>query len=238
MNDLLHRAIAAHGGLDHFDRFQQVSADVSISGALWSLKRRPQQDNVRVTVDLHQERTVFAPFKLPTQHAIFTPQRLAVETNQGAVVQERANPRAAFAGHTRETPWDDLDQLYFSGYAMWTYLTIPFCLTWPGFEVAEIEPWQEENETWRRLSVTFPPHLASHSTQQTLYYDASGLLRRHDYEVEVAGHFPAAHYVSEYQNVSGILMAMKRRVFPRQPDNTPVRNILTIAIDLSHIRFV
>jgi hypothetical protein len=111
-------------------------------------------------------------------------------------------------------------------------------LTWDGFEVAEIEPWQEQHETWRCLSVAFPPYLASHSTAQTFSLGADGLLRRHDYEVEVAGRFPAAHYVSDYLNVSGLLMATKRRVFPRQPDNLPTRNVLTIAIDLEHIRFV
>jgi hypothetical protein len=63
-------------------------------------------------------------------------------------------------------------------------------------------------------------------------------LRRHDYEVEVVGRFPAAHYVSDFQNVSGLLLAKKRRVFPRQPDNRPARNIVTIAIDLEQIRFV
>src|SRR5215469_10970246 len=83
MNDLLQRAIAAHGGLDRFNQFRTVSVDISIGGALWLLKVRQEQSNVRVTVDLHQERTVFAPFELPNQHSVFTPQRLTVETNQG-----------------------------------------------------------------------------------------------------------------------------------------------------------
>jgi hypothetical protein len=238
MNDLLERAVIAHGGLDRFNQFQMVSADVSIGGALWALKGRLERQNVHVRVDLHQEQTSFAPWELPNQHAVFTPQRLVVETNQGGVVKERSNPRTAFAGHTRETPWDDLDQLYFSGYAMWTYLTLPFCLTWAGFEVGEIEPWQEENETWRRLAVTFPAYLVSHSAQQTCYFGADGLLRRLDYEVEVAGNFPAVHYVSDYQNISGLLMSTKRRVFPRQPDNLPARTVVTIAIDLQHICLV
>jgi hypothetical protein len=239
MNDLLlQHAVAAHGGLDRFNQFQMISAEVSIGGALWALKRRSERDSVRVSVDLHQEHASFAPWGLPNQHAVFTPERLAVETDQGAVVEERANPRAAFAGHTRDTPWDDLHQLYFSGYAMWTYLTIPFCLTWAGFEVAEIEPWQEQNETWRRLAVTFPPYLASHSLRQTCYFGADSRLRRHDYEVEVAGDFPAAHYVSDYQDVSGLMIATRRRVFPRQPDNLPARNVVTIAIDLRQIRLL
>src|SRR5215472_12794991 len=99
MNDLLQLAIVAHGGLARFERFQTLSADVSIGGALWVLKGRPPRTNVHVTVDLREERTVFAPFGGPNQLAVFTPQRLVVETDHGAVIQERANPRAAFAGH-------------------------------------------------------------------------------------------------------------------------------------------
>src|SRR5215472_8992176 len=228
MTDLLDRAVAAHGGLERFNQFKTVSAHLVTSGALQSLKGQTGVLSTDVTVELHQQRASFAPFKLPNQRAVFSPERAAVETNEGAVVAERANPRAAFAGHTRQTPWDDLHQLYFSGYAMWTYLTVPFCLTWAGFEVAEIDPWQEQNETWRRLLVTFPPHLASHSTQQTCYFGLDGLLRRHDYEVEVAGHFPAAHYISDYQEVSDIMVPTKRRVYPRQPDNTPARKLVTI----------
>ena len=234
MNDLLHRAIAAHGGLDRFNQFQQVSTDFSIGGALWSLKGGQELHNMHMTVDLHQEH---ASFQLPNQRVVFTPQRVAIETNAGAVVAERANPRAAFAGHTLQTPWDTLDRFYFSGYAMWTYLTFPFPLTWAGFEVAEIEPWQEQQETWQRLKVTFPPSIASHSTEQTFSFGADGLLRRHDYELEIAGNTPAAHYVSDYQDVSGIMLPTKRRVFIRQPDNAPALDSVVISIDLSDIRF-
>ena len=234
MSDLLNRAVAAHGGLDRFSQFKTVSAYMVSGGALWSVKGQAGGLNMHVTVDLYQEHT---SFQLPNQRAVFTPQRVTVKTNAGAVVAERANPRAAFADHTLQTPWDALDRFYFSGYAMWTYLTVPFSLTWAGFEVAEIEPWQEQNETWRRLKVTFPPSIASHSTQQTFYFGADGLLCRHDYEVEIVGNYPGAHYVSEYQDVSGLLIPTKRRVFARQPDNTPVRDFLVISIDLSDIRF-
>jgi len=236
MNDLLHRAVAAHGGLDRFNQFQTVSASLVNGGALWSMKGQAGILDARpaVTVDLHQEHT---SFQLANQQFVFTPQRVAVETNAGAVIAERANPRAAFAGHTLQTPWDDLHRLYFTGYTVWTYLTCPFSLTWAGFEVAEIEPWQEQDETWRRLWVKFPPHIASHSAGQTFYLGDDGLLRRHDYEVEIAGNTPAAHYVSDYQDVSGIMLPAKRRVFIRQPDNTPALDSVFLSIDLSDIRF-
>ena len=237
MNDLLHRAVAAHGGLERFNQFKTVSASLVNGGALWSMKGQAGflGAHVTVTVDLHQEHTSLS--QLANQRVVFTPQHVAVETNQGAVIVERANPRAAFADHTLQTPWDTLDRLYFSGYAMWTYLTVPFSLTWAGFEVAEIEPWQEQDETWRRLKVQFPPPIASHSTEQTLYLGDDGLLRRHDYELEIAGNTPAAHYVSAYQDASGILLPAKRRVFMRQPDNTPALDTMLISIDLSEIRF-
>lgn len=127
--------------------------------------------------------------------------------------------------------------IYFASYSMWTYLTVPFSLTWAGFQAAEIEPWHEQGETWRRLKVKFPPHIASRSTEQTFYFGNDGLLRRHDYVVEISGHFPAAHYVSDYKGVSGIMVPRKRRVFARQPDNTPALDTVIISIDLSDIRF-
>jgi len=44
-----------------------------------------------------------------------------------------------------------LQLAYFAGYAMWTYLNIPFLLAGPGVESEELETWQEAGETWRRL---------------------------------------------------------------------------------------
>jgi len=238
MNDLLDRAVEAHGGLSRFNQFQTASAYLVMGGALWEIKGQAGVLNqVRVTVDLHQEHASFAPFKHPNQQTAFTPDRIAIETNEGAVVEERANPRAAFAGHTLQTPWDELHALYFGSYAMWTYLTFPFSLTWAGFTVGEIDPWQEQGETWRRLKVTFPPYIASHSTEQTFYIGDDGLLRRHDYDVEVVGNAPIAHYVSEYKDVSGFLIWTERRAFVRQPDNTPALDMLMISIDLNDIRY-
>ena len=240
MTNLLELAVAAHGGLDRFNQFKTVSAHLVLGGRMWSLKGWEavlSNTRIRVTVDLHREYASLAPFQLPNLRTAFTPERVAVETTAGAVVKERTSPRAAFAGHTLQTPWDDLHFIYFASYAMWTYLTIPFSLSWAGFEVAEIEPWQEQGETWRRLKVKFPPHIASHSTEQTFYFGEDGVLRRHDYEVEISGNTPAAHYVSDYQDVSGIMIPTKRRVFTRKLDNSPALDTVLISIDLSEIRF-
>ena len=83
--------------------------------------------------------------------------------------------------------WSDLQLAYFAGYAMWTYLNTPFLLARPGVESEEGDPWQESGETWRRLNVRFPADIATHSTEQSFYFDQQGLLRRQDYNVEIDG---------------------------------------------------
>ena len=65
------------------------------------------------------------------------------------------------------TVWDPLHLAYFTGYAMWTYLTTPFFTAMPGFEVTEISPWQEGGESWRGLRARFPNEIASHSRTST-----------------------------------------------------------------------
>ena len=50
---------------------------------------------------------------------MFTRNRVWIERRDGTVVEERSDPRAAFAGHVRETPWDRLHLTYFLGYAVW-----------------------------------------------------------------------------------------------------------------------
>lgn len=108
------------------------------------------------TATIQYESTVISPFGQSDWRMLFTPERVVVETAAGEIVQERSNPRAAFAGHTLSTEWDLLHRAYFNGYARWTYLNIPFLLAMPGFEVTEIAPWSENNEIWRGLRVRFP----------------------------------------------------------------------------------
>jgi hypothetical protein len=58
---------------------------------------------------------------------------------------------------------------------------------WPGFVTEEIEPWRENGETWRRLKATFPATVASHNREQVTHFGPDGLMRRHDYTVDVLG---------------------------------------------------
>jgi hypothetical protein len=237
MNALLKTAIEAHGGLERWNQLDNVSARLIQGGALWALKGQPGVlDDVVVTASLHEERVSHRPFGAADRHSSFTPERVAIETGDATVVEALDQPRASFAGHTIETPWSTLQLAYFVGTAMWTYLTQPFTFSLPGFQTRELEPWDEAGQNWRRLRVAWPGYLATHSTEQTLYFNDDGLLARHDYDVEISG-ASAAHYVSDYDEVAGIRLPTRHRIFPRNPDGQSLPEPLIVSIDLSEISF-
>ena len=238
MNELLESVLEAHGGLRRWNQFNTVSAQIVSGGGLWALKGLIQDPAPRkMTASLHEEFASVTPFGQPNWRTSFTAERVAIETTDGDVVKERRNPRDSFSGHTMNTPWDPLHRAYFNGYALWTYLTTPFLMAMPGFEVSEIEPIKEGTEQWRGLRVKFPKHVASHCEEQDFYFGDDFLLRRHDYQVDVAGSFPAAQYVDSMVDVQGFKMPTRRRAFVRGPDLKPVRDLLMVAIDLSSYEF-
>jgi hypothetical protein len=133
---------------------------------------------------------------------IFTPNRVWIERRDGTIVEERSDPRAAFAGHVRETPWDRLHLTYFLGYAVWNYLTTPFLFARMGFSTQELEAHVEGRDTWRVLEVTYPDDVPAHTKVQQLYFDDEFMLRRLDYVTDVLGGV-AAHYCYDHVTIDG-----------------------------------
>jgi len=239
MNTLVQQTIDAHGGLERWQRFDYVTAHLRTGGALWALKHQQGVlDDINVRVALRREWASHAPFLKPDSRTSFEPHRVAIETTDGQVVEERFEPRDSFLGHAVDTPWDRLQLAYFAGYAMWTYLNTPFVFAMEGVATEELDRWRENGEVWRRLKVTFPPHIATHSSVQTFYFDSQGLLRRHDYDADVLGGTPAAHYVHDYREFSGVLVPTRRRVFGRAPDGTFVPEPSIVTIDLTNVEFM
>ncbi|HEF4758860.1 TPA: hypothetical protein SAN82_001268 [Pseudomonas putida] len=237
MNELLQKVLDAHGGLEHWNRFTTLNATIVTGGELWGLKGVTQDTVPReMTVSLHQQRASVAPFGNPQWRTAFRADYIAIETTEGEIVRERHNPSEAFAGHAMDTPWDPLHRAYFSGYAMWTYLTTPFFMAMPGFSVSEIAPWREDQESWRGLRVAFSDQIASHCRLQDFYFGDDDLLRRHDYHVDVAGGFAAAQYVSDYVEAQGFRFPTRRRAYLRGADLQPLRERLMVSIDLSDFR--
>ncbi|WP_095192483.1 hypothetical protein [Pseudomonas sp. Irchel 3A7] len=237
MNVLLTQVLQAHGGIDRWNKFSRVTATIIGGGGLWALKgleatRTPRE----MTATIHEQTASAYPFGRPEWHSVFERGRVAIETSENVVVSERLNPRMSFLGHAIDTPWDPLHLAYFNGYAMWTYLNTPFLLGLDRFEVSEIDPWQEENEVWRVLRTRFSTEIESHCIEQDFYFGEDFLLRRHDYQVDVAGRFRAAQYVSDFVQVNGISFPTKRRAYMRGNDLKPIRDLLLVSIDLSNFR--
>jgi hypothetical protein len=237
VSDLVTAAVEAHGGLERYRRFGSATAHLRVGGSLWGLKGREGiLARTAVRLDLRRQGASHHPFTSPRLRTCFTPHRVAVETCTGEVTAERYDPRASFPSDVR-APWDDLHVAYFAGYAMWTYLTSPFTFASPGFRAVERSPVTEQGESWRRLEVTFPDHIATHCREQIFYFDANGLLRRHDYTPEVinAGH--AAHYVTGYKEFDGIMVPTRRRVYRRGEDGTVLRDVELVTIDVESVLF-
>jgi hypothetical protein len=238
MTEILDLAITAHGGLDRFNRFSSVTAKLHQGGVLWTLKGKPTVlEDCSVKVDLNRERVSHWPFAPTQNRSVFTPDRVIIESPKALVVEELLEPRQSFDGYAMETHWSDPQVAYFAGYTMWTYLTSPFILKRPGVAVQEIDTWKENGEEWRRLHVRFPDDIATHSTEQTFYFDRQGLLVRHDYEVDIQGRNAAARYLSNYVNADGIVMPGKMRIYPRGADNMPLPDPLIVSVDLSDFKF-
>lgn len=236
MDDLSREVIAAHGGLDRWRRFSTLRAHLIQGGGLWELKGKGGVlADTGVTVDLAKQHVAHAPFGTADRKSSYTPELVELQSADGTVIEALPSPRASFAGHVLDTPWSDLQLAYFAGCAMWTYLNMPFLLAEEGVEARQGDSWTEQAESWRRLHVRFPASLTTHSTEQTLYIGNDGLIRRHDYDVEIAGNTPGAHYISDYRDVQGIKIPAKRRIYPRQPDNKPMTEMLVVSIDLDAI---
>lgn len=239
MNDLLGFAVQAHGGLAAWNAFDSLQLKVTIGGAIWDYKQNPGLlRDVTYDMKTHVEQLTITGFSTPGRRISFIPGRLTLETVDGTVIESRDNPRAIFAGQAAETPWDQLQVAYFSSYALWTYFNSPFLYTLPGFISEEIAPWQENGETWRRLKVIFPDTVASHVKEQVTYFGPDGLMRRHDYTVEILGGATGANYAFNYREFQGIKLPTSRRIFAYDETRQKAPEPVLVSIDVAQAKFI
>jgi hypothetical protein len=229
----LNASVDAHGGLDRWRSYQGVASTIVTGGILWEIKgvniiRMPR----RATSEFRRQWTRMTPFGDPDWTMTWTPARIEVANSQGVIMAERDHGRDAF-DRSYDAPWDPMNLAYFNGYAMWTYHAAPFVLAEPGYEAREIEPIAHEGEMLRGVAVRFPQGIHSHTREQRFYFGQNGLLRRHDYEVDVWANMPATHFLWDYVDVNGLKFPRRRSAFVRRPDGTPDMEMNLVTIDLS-----
>jgi hypothetical protein len=110
-------------------------------------------------------------------------------------------------------------------------VNVPFIYSWPEFVAEEISPIEVDGEIWRRLRATFPDHIKSHTREQISCFGPDGLLRRHDFSIDVVGGAPGQLYATDYRDVDGIVIPMTRRAYASQGDD----QIVMVAIDMSAV---
>ncbi len=239
MSWLLDEVITAHGGRDRWRAVTALTARGGFGGLLQARFPGNRMADVTARVELAEQRTVFYGFPQQDRQAVFDRGDVRIETRDGELIDARRNARGTFTGVSglrRNLRWDALDVAYFAGYAWWNYLSTPVLLTRDGVTVAQGDTWQEAGEQWRRLEVTFPPDIHTHSHRQTFYVDAVGLIRRHDYVAEPIGRWArAAHYCNEHRHFAGLVFPTRRRVRPRGPGGRSLPGPILVGLDIDHI---
>ena len=234
MNDLLESVIQAHGGMRRWNDFETLEATVVFGGGLFALKDVILDASPsRVTLWLHEMRSILHFGGDSNARSICSLGRIALEQFEGEPVAERWAPRDSFGGHQMNTPWDALHHAYFVGESLWTSLTTPFLLVREDVRVEEIDAWHEGRETWRVLRAYFPNTMVSRSLIQDFFFDDDLMLRRHDYNLAIAGSYGTAQLPANYVTVSGIAVPTSLRAHARGPDRRPIVDMLMVSMEIT-----
>lgn len=236
---LVNLVLQAHGGVTRWNQLNTVTAHIAIGGVTWPTKGHPG-----VLDDIVFKANVHAPYNSWTskfwkdEKTSFNGKDVFILNNKDQIVDSLLDARESFSGHELTTPWSRTQLVYFVSYATWNYLITPFVFTMPGIHLLEMDPWQEQGETWRRLQVIFPDNIPTHSKRQVFYFSQEGLLKRHDYWPEVLGNNSATHYYSDYKEFDGIKTPTKHRIYPlNDADGSFYPEPLLVSLDIFNITY-
>lgn len=225
MNPLLDAALHACGDPARWDLLTTVRVRLRVGGnILLSKLKSPLLRRYTVEVSTKEVRAVLSPLGRRGGRGIFAGDRVRIESPGGQLLAERQRAR----DHARDHRiWDDLDLVYFLGYALWNYVNTPFLFRWPGFATSELAPWRDPTTgaALRRLLVRFPPGLPTHCPEQVFFFDEQANLVRLDYAAEVLSRrLRGAHLCLDHRRWdSGFVFAAHRRVVPLGRDLRPLR---------------
>jgi len=230
---LAEQMIEAHGGGALWNRLQAVRVRAAFGGTGFQVKLLNVPVRATITVRHGGQHVTLEPYPSTGRRGVFEGSEVRIESADGRVLSRRSQPRRAFRDFRHLFRWDSLDLLYFAGYAMWTYLCVPFVLTDPAYELHPAGTWQEGGQTWRKLHVRFPSGIHTHSR------DERGRIVRHDYTAEPFGAWArAAHYSTGHQDFDGLVVPTRRRVHPRRADGSPRSHPTLVWINVKDVAVV
>lgn len=238
MSSLLEKIFDAHGGMENWNKFRTISPTLRFGGlAFRSRFNLAGLIERRVEIFTRRPFVIFNDFPKKGMTGTFTPNEVYIE-KAGLVIRSREQPRSYFDSLRRKIFWDDLDLLYFAGYASWNYFNSPFLLGYPGVTVEELSPLPENGKLWRRLRAHFPDQFPTHCNSQIFYFDEKFRMVRLDYCPEIfASWARAAHFCSHHSRWNEILIPSRRRVVVNKPYATAKSLPTLVWIDVKNVIF-
>ncbi|MFN2425479.1 MAG: hypothetical protein ABR587_03420 [Candidatus Binatia bacterium] len=211
MSNLLDRAIVAHGGLDAWKEIEEIEVELETGGLAFTAHGRPAFRG-RAVVQASCNQVKLMPYGGGS--GVFAGDSVEIVDGR-PLPRRRQDPRTIIRRGRHRFVWDELDHLYFLGYALSNYIRAPFLFAQPGFSFEECGATGEGDEHRDLLRVRFPPDQHTHCREQTFYFDGRGLLRRLDYVAEPISRWArAAHFCDDYRSFDGLRIPTRRRVFP------------------------
>jgi len=145
---------------------------------------------------------------------LFEDGTVRLERSDGNVVVKVDNHRQSFRAWSKNRRWTPLDALYFFGYALTHYHSLPFSL----FDARLLRASHIGSRNGRLavLDVELPADLPTHSRRQRFYFDATGRIERHDYHAEIVGFWArGAHFWRRQRPCNGFPVSLERHVVAR-----------------------
>ena len=214
---VLERAISHYGGIDTWRAIRTIRlVPDRLSGLVPWLKGvgRTFPLPALFEVDPHERVARFVSYPDPEHVGVFEDGSVRLECLDGRIMTESHAHRATFRGFRKARRWGPLDALYFFGYALTHYHSLPFSLL--DARLVQASTTKTSDGAHDVLDVELPADLPTHGRRQRFFFDAAGRLTRHDYPAEIVGFWArGAHFWNREVVVEGFPISLERHVVAR-----------------------
>ena len=214
---VLERAIAYFGGLETWRSIRTIRlVPKRLSGLVPRMKGVGRTFPVPTLFEIepHERVARFVGYPDLEHVGVFQNGSVRLERHDGSVVTESPAHRDTFSGPGKARRWGHLDALYFFGYALTHYHSLPFSLL--DARLVGTSTAHTRDGVLDVLDVELPADLPTHGRRQQFYFDSHGRLTRHDYHAEIIGFWArGAHFWNSQVKVEGFPIALDRYVVAR-----------------------
>jgi hypothetical protein len=204
---VLQRAIEAYGGEERWRSLDSIDARVTCGGLLFRWKRGRGFKNLDLKAKVWEPWIRLSPLDADGLLGTLDGHDVTIERPSGEIVEEREYAREKFPYGRRFFHWDQVDVVYFAGYALWNYLTLPALL------IRDDIKWEQISDNV--LEANFPDWIPTHARRQKFHFDPeTGLLQQYDYTAEVFGGWAKASHALRHETSDGVVYTSERLIMP------------------------